>query len=41
VEVHQNPEEALCDGEESIKPNKFKIMMGEIRKIADAIGREI
>jgi len=41
VEVHQNPEEALCDGEESIKPNKFKTMMGEIRKIADAIGREI
>ncbi|HUK57204.1 MAG TPA: 3-deoxy-7-phosphoheptulonate synthase [Nitrospiria bacterium] len=41
VEVHQNPEEALCDGEESIKPNKFKTMMGEIRKIADAIGREV
>jgi 3-deoxy-7-phosphoheptulonate synthase len=41
VEVHQNPEEALCDGEESIKPNKFKGMMGELRKIADAIGREI
>jgi 3-deoxy-7-phosphoheptulonate synthase len=41
VEVHQNPEEALCDGEESIKPNKFKTMMTEIRKIADAIGREI
>jgi 3-deoxy-7-phosphoheptulonate synthase len=41
VEVHQNPEEALCDGEESIKPNKFKSMMSEIRKIADAIGREV
>jgi 3-deoxy-7-phosphoheptulonate synthase len=41
VEVHQNPEEALCDGEESIKPNKFKTMMGELKAIAEAIGREI
>jgi 3-deoxy-7-phosphoheptulonate synthase len=41
VEVHLNPEEALCDGEESIKPNKFKAMMGELKKIAEAIGREI
>jgi 3-deoxy-7-phosphoheptulonate synthase len=41
VEVHQNPEEALCDGEESIKPSKFKAMMGELRKIAEAIGREL
>jgi 3-deoxy-7-phosphoheptulonate synthase len=41
IEVHANPEEALCDGEESIKPAKFKALMGELKKIAQAIGREL
>lgn len=41
MEVHLNPEEALCDGEESIKPKNFKALMGELKKIAAAIGREI
>jgi 3-deoxy-7-phosphoheptulonate synthase len=41
IEVHANPEEALCDGEESIKPEKFQLLMIELRKIADVIGREI
>ena len=27
IEVHSNPECALCDGEESIKPSKFKELM--------------
>jgi 3-deoxy-7-phosphoheptulonate synthase len=41
IEVHSNPEEALCDGEESIKPAKFKALMGDLKKIAEAIGREL
>lgn len=41
IEVHANPEEALCDGEESIKPEKFRALMGELKKIAHAIGREL
>ena len=41
VEVHLNPEEALCDGEESIKPDKFKALMEDLKKIAEAIGREL
>lgn len=41
IEVHSNPECALCDGEESIKPTKFKDLMQDLRKIADAIGREL
>jgi 3-deoxy-7-phosphoheptulonate synthase len=41
LDVHSNPEEALCDGEDSIKPEKFKVLMGELVKIAEAIGREI
>jgi len=41
IEVHLNPEEALCDGEESIKPEKFQLLMVELKKIAEVIGREI
>jgi 3-deoxy-7-phosphoheptulonate synthase len=41
IEVHSNPECALCDGEESIKPTKFKELMHDMRKIANAVGREV
>ena len=41
IEVHSNPECALCDGEESIKPSKFKELMHDMRKIAVAVGREL
>jgi 3-deoxy-7-phosphoheptulonate synthase len=41
IEVHSNPECALCDGEESLKPTKFKELMQDLTKIAEAIGREI
>lgn len=41
IEVHTNPEEALSDGEQSLKPEKFKVLMRELKVIAKAIGREI
>jgi 3-deoxy-7-phosphoheptulonate synthase len=41
IEVHSNPEEALCDGEQSLKPGNFRQLMDEIRQIAKAVGREI
>ena len=41
IEVHDNPEEALSDGEESLKPAKFAALMTEMRKVAQAVGREI
>ncbi|MFO0774869.1 MAG: 3-deoxy-7-phosphoheptulonate synthase [Nitrospiraceae bacterium] len=41
IEVHSNPECALCDGEESIRPSKFKELMGDIKKIAQAVGRDL
>jgi 3-deoxy-7-phosphoheptulonate synthase len=41
IEVHTNPEEALSDGEQSIKPNAFKKLMEELKPIAAAVGREI
>ncbi len=41
VEVHPNPEEALSDGEQSLKPDAFKQMMEEIKPIAEAVGRSV
>jgi 3-deoxy-7-phosphoheptulonate synthase len=41
IEVHTNPEEALSDGEQSLRPEAFKKLMGELKSIAAAIGREI
>jgi 3-deoxy-7-phosphoheptulonate synthase len=41
IEVHTNPEEALSDGEQSLRPNDFKKLMKELKPIASAVGREI
>ena len=41
IEVHSNPECALCDGEESIRPSKFKELMADLRKIAAAVDRTL
>jgi len=41
IEVHSNPECALCDGEESIKPRRFKDLMAELKKIAVAVDRDL
>lgn len=41
IEVHTKPEEALSDGEQSLKPGDFKQLIRELKPIAAAIGREI
>lgn len=41
VEVHNDPEHALCDGQQSIKPKKFKSLMNKIKVLADLEGKEI
>ncbi len=41
IEVHSNPEEALSDGDQSLKPAKFKKLMKELKLVAKAVGREI
>lgn len=41
VEVHPNPEEALSDGEQSLLPDNFAAVMGEVRSVARAVGREL
>ena len=41
IEVHTNPENAMSDGEQSLKPDAFKKLMAELKLIARAVGREI
>ncbi|MBF0386012.1 MAG: 3-deoxy-7-phosphoheptulonate synthase [Candidatus Omnitrophica bacterium] len=40
IEVHDNPEEALSDGTQSLLPYKFGVLMQEIKQIAKVIGRD-
>lgn len=41
IEVHDEPEKAVCDGPQALKLNKFEVLMGELRLIAKAVGRSI
>ncbi len=40
VEVHPNPEEALCDGKQSLSTGDFAAMMADLRPLAAVVGRE-
>jgi len=39
LEVHNDPQHALSDGPQSLKPKKFKALMEDLAKIASAVGR--
>lgn len=41
VETHPEPEKALSDGRQSLTPESFAEMMGQIERLAPAIGREL
>lgn len=41
IEVHNNPEAAWCDGAQSLKPDRFAKLMGDLRGIANIVGREL
>ncbi len=41
IEVHTSPEDALSDGAQSLIPANFAGLMGELKILAKAIGREI
>lgn len=41
TEVHNDPQKALCDGEESIKPEVFDGLMKKIKVLADIEGMKI
>jgi 3-deoxy-7-phosphoheptulonate synthase len=41
VEVHCNPREALSDGYQSLRPDRFASMMSELRPLAVAVGASL
>lgn len=41
IEVHNNPECALCDGAQSLKPEKYDTLIKEVSQIAKVIGKHI
>lgn len=41
IEVHPKPEEALSDGPQSLKPERFAALMERVRKVAQALDRDL
>ena len=41
IEVHPNPEEALCDGGQSLSPEEFMHVMTGIKPIISAVNRRL
>lgn len=41
IEVHPHPEDALSDGVQSLKPERFAKLVGEMRAVAQAVERDI
>jgi len=41
IEVHPCPSEAWCDADQALNPQEITTLMGEMRDIARAIGREL
>ena len=41
VEVHPRPEEALSDGAQSLKPERFAALVRQVQAVAQAIGRRV
>lgn len=41
IEVHPNPAEAISDGAQSLKPDRFAELMRQIRRVAEAVDRSL
>ena len=41
IEVHNDPENALCDGAQSLLPDQFTLLMKRLRLIAEAVDRSV
>ncbi len=41
IEIHDNPEEALSDGAQSLMPGKFEELMNSCRRVAQAVDRSL
>jgi len=41
VEVHPHPDEAMSDGGQSLKPERFADLVKQVRQISEAVGRSL
>jgi 3-deoxy-7-phosphoheptulonate synthase len=41
IEVHHDPDRALSDGMQSLYPDQFDSLMGQVRQIAAVLGRDV
>lgn len=41
IEVHPEPESALCDGPQSLYPDQFDALARQVRLVASVVGREL
>ena len=41
IEVHNNPECALCDGAQSLKPEKYADLIAQVKQIAEVVGKSL
>ncbi|MCT4595366.1 MAG: 3-deoxy-7-phosphoheptulonate synthase [Anaeromicrobium sp.] len=41
IEVHHDPANAMCDGQQSIKPEKFQKLMGDLKNMANLFNIKI
>ena len=41
IEVHNDPANALCDGAQSLKPEKYDRLLREVSQIAQVVGKQV
>jgi len=41
IEVHNDPQHALSDGPQSLRPDKFAVLMSDLARIAEAVDRRL
>ena len=41
IEVHNDPESALCDGAQSLKPKNYDELLKQVAQIANVVGKSI
>jgi len=41
IEVHPRPEDAVSDGEQSLKPDRFAELMRELKALIELVGKTI
>jgi 3-deoxy-7-phosphoheptulonate synthase len=41
LEVHQDPDRAVSDGRQSLKPERFAALVEKIRKLAPVVNRQV